>query len=63
VLQGKSINDLCLAFPREVANGLKQSKERYSSINGSLIEEVANGEAAIVDKYEKIGLCEKNLLI
>lgn len=27
VLQGKSINDLCLGFPREIAIGLKQPYE------------------------------------
>ena len=63
VLQGKSINDLCLSFPREVAIGLKQSVDQYSNIRGSLIEEVSNGEEAIVDVYEQMELCEKNLLI
>ena len=63
VLQGKSINDLCLGFPREVAHGLKQKKEQYSSIKGSLIEEVCNADDAIMDSYEAMDICEKNLLI
>ena len=63
VLQGKSINDLCLTFPREVANGLKQDHEQYSSIKGSLIEEVSNAEELTMNSYEAMNLCEKNLLI
>jgi hypothetical protein len=63
VLQGKSINDLCLGFPREVAQGLKQPEIQYSSIAGSLIEEVCNGEEATMASYEEMGLCEKNLLV
>lgn len=63
VLQGKSINDLCLGFPREIAIGLKQPQPQYSSIKGSLIEEISNGEDVMMDCYEQMELCEKNLLI
>ena len=40
VLQGKSIFDLCLGFPKEIAHGLKQEKEVYKRIDGSLISEI-----------------------
>lgn len=63
VLQGKSINDLCLGFPREVAQGLKQNPEQYKKIIGSLVEEVSNGEQGLIENYLKIDLCEYNLLI
>lgn len=63
VLQGKSINDLCLGFPREVAQGLKQAQSQYEKIKGSLIEEVSNGEPSLVQNYLDIDLCDLNLLI
>lgn len=63
VLQGKSINDLCLGFPREVAIGLKQPFEQYSCIKGSLIQEVGNDLDEQMNSYETMDLCEKNLLI
>ena len=63
VLQGKSINDLCLNFPREVAQGLKQTKEQYSNIRGSLVEELCNADQVQMTHYEEMGLCEPNLII
>jgi len=63
VLEGKSINDLCLTFPREIAIGLKQEYEQYSNIRGSLAEELSNADTGIMEMYEKIQVCEKNLLI
>jgi hypothetical protein len=63
VLQGKSINDLCLGFPREIAIGLKQPYKQYSNIRGSLIEELSNGEENVMNGYEGMNLCERNLLI
>jgi len=63
VLEGKSINDLCLTFPREVAQGLKQSVEQFSNIRGSLVEEVCNADLQVQQYYEQLDLCEQNLLI
>lgn len=63
VLQGKTINDLCLQFPKEVAHGLKQDREQYKQIHGSLIEELCNKEQTLLDYYLELDLCEYNLLI
>lgn len=63
VLQGKSIHDLCLTFPKEVSHGLKQSQNVYSSISGSLAEEISVAEESVMGIYKKLDLCEENLLI
>ena len=41
VLEGKTLCDLCLSFPKEILNGLKQSPEVYQKLEGSLIDEIS----------------------
>lgn len=41
VLEGKTINDLCLNFPKEVNQGLFQNQKVYSNIRGSLASEIS----------------------
>jgi hypothetical protein len=48
VLQGKTIFDLCLGFPKEIAHGLKHDKEVYKRIDGSLISEICNYDDKIL---------------
>jgi len=40
VLQGKTICDLCLNFPKEIAWGMRLDEKKYSQIEGSLIDEL-----------------------
>ena len=63
VLEGKTICDLCLNFPREIGLGLLQEDSVYSRIDGSLIDEVALGELDEIDFYKNIQLCEANQVI
>lgn len=63
VLQGKTICDLCLTFPKEIAHGLKQKQEVYKRIDGSLIHEISNNDDTSLDYYLKVGLCEENLIV
>ena len=35
----------------------------YSKIDGSMIDEICQGDQAQIDFYKKIGLCEDNLII
>jgi len=62
-LQGKSIFDLCLGFPKEVANGLKQEKAVYKKIDGSLISEICNYDDKILKFFVDAKLCEENLMV
>jgi len=63
VLQGKTICDLCLNFPKEIAHGLKQKQDVYKRIDGSLIHEVTNNDDSALDYYLKVELCEENLIV
>ena len=40
VLEGKTICELCLNFPREINYGLRQPPEVYKKIDGSLMEQI-----------------------
>lgn len=44
VLQGKTICDICLNLPKEIAKGIKLKEEQFSQIDGSLIDEVCLGD-------------------
>lgn len=50
-------------FPKEIAHGLKQNEEIYKKIDGSLIHEISNNEESALDYYQKVGLCEENLIV
>lgn len=63
VLQGKSIFDLCLGFPKEIANGLKQEKDVYKRIDGSLIAEICCYDDKALQWYIDAKLCEENLMV
>jgi len=63
VLQGKTICDLCLNFPKEIAHGLKQKEEVYKKIDGSLIHEICNNEEGALEYYQRVGLSEDNLVV
>ena len=64
VLEGKTICDLCLTFPKEIAAGLRQKQSVYKEIDGSLIEEVCQGlYNEDYDFYVKADLCEENLVV
>lgn len=63
VLQGKTICDICLNFPKEVAAGLRLDEKQFSQIDGSLIDEVCQNDQQQIQFYKKIGLCEDNLII
>jgi hypothetical protein len=63
VLQGKTICDICLRLPKEIAKGLQIEEEKFSKIEGSLIYDVCQGDEEKVKFYTSIGLCEDNLII
>ena len=63
VLQGKTICDICLNFPKEIAQGLRLDEKQFSQIDGSLIDELCFGEQSQIEFYKHIGLCEDNLII
>lgn len=63
VLEGKSIFDLCLGFPKEIAHGLKQKKEVYKRIDGSLISEICEYNDQKLKWYVDAKLCEENLMV
>lgn len=63
VLQGKTICDICLNFPKEIGNGLRQKQEVYKSIEGSLAHEISQADEDLLNFYLEIGLCEENLVI
>lgn len=63
VLQGKTVCDICLNYPKDVARGLKFDSKQYSRIDGSLIDELCLGDQDQIAFFRKIGLCEDNLMI
>lgn len=44
VLQGKTICDISLNFPKEIAAGLRLDEKKFSKIDGSLIDELCLGD-------------------
>ena len=50
-------------FPKEIAHGLKQKQDVYKKIDGSLIHEICNNEESALEFYNKVGLCEDNLVV
>lgn len=63
VLQGKTICDICLNFPKEIASGLRLDSNEYKQIEGSMIDEICLGDETQIEFYKKIQLCEDNLII
>jgi len=63
VLEGKTINDLCLNFPREVQHGIGKDQSVYGNIRGSLAEEICEQSQVLLDDILNLRLCETNLLI
>ena len=63
MLYGKTICDICLLFPKEIAAGLRLKEANFKRIDGSLIDELCLGELKQVEFYKKIGMCEDNLII
>jgi len=63
LLEGKSINDLCLNHPRHVAQGTEQDTAQISSIAGSLAEELCEADERKIDNLKRFGLAEETLII
>jgi len=63
VLQGKTICDICLNFPKEIAAGLRLDESKYKRIDGSLIDELCLGAQEKIAFFRTIELCEDNLVI
>lgn len=63
LLEGKSINDLCLNHPRHVAQGTEQDTAQISSIAGSLAEEICEADQRKIDNLKRFGLAEETLII
>lgn len=63
MLEGKTICELCLNFPREINYGLKQKEEVYKNIDGSLMEELTQQDNELIEFYKSINLAEDNMII
>lgn len=63
VLEGKTIHELCLNFPREVNYGLRQKEEIYKKIDGSLMEELTQQDYDLIEFYKSISLAEDNCIV
>jgi len=63
ILQGKSLNEIALCFPQDVANGLRIKEEVYSELPGSLISELCKGDKELYNFYKMMDLCEENMII
>jgi len=63
VLEGKTINDLCLNFPREVQHGITKEPENIGNIRGSLAEEICEQSSVLLDNLLQLNLAEENLVI
>jgi len=63
VLEGKTICELCLNFPREINYGLKQKEDVYKNIDGSLMEELTQQDNELIEFYKSINLAEDNMII
>ena len=63
VLQGKTICDICLNYPKDIAKALKFDDQNLTRIDGSLIDELCLGNQDKIRFFKDIGLCEDNLLI
>jgi hypothetical protein len=64
VLKGKTICDLCLNYPKEIATALRlNSEEQIKSIQGSLMYEICKTKKTLIKAYQKLDYCEENLVI
>ena len=63
MLEGKTINDLCLNFPKEVQHGIMKDPSNIGNIRGSLAEELCEQNTDLLDNLLQLNLCEENLLI
>ena len=54
VLEGKMVCDICINFPKEIAAGLRLSEVNYSQIEGSMIDEICEGDDKKMAFYRKI---------
>jgi len=63
VLEGKTINDLCLNFPKEVQHGIMKDPTNIGNIRGSLAEELCEQNNELLENLLVLNLCEENLLI
>lgn len=63
VLEGKTINDLCLNFPKEVNQGLFQPRDQYKNIRGSLASELSEQHPKLINNMLDLKLADENLII
>jgi len=63
MLDGKSINDICVTYPSEIAQGIEQDESMYKHMKGSLMEEICNGSEEMTETYLEMDLCELTLLV
>lgn len=61
ILDGKSINDLCVNHPNEVGRGLQKEESEYKHVKGSLIEALTWGDKTKQQVYIDMGLGEWSL--
>ena len=63
MLEGKTINDLCLNFPKEVNQGLFQEPSVYKNIRGSLASEICEQHPKLLDDLLGLKVADENLII
>ena len=63
ILDGKSMNDLCVNYPSEIAQGLEQEEYTYKHMKGSLIEELCDGNQEMITTYLEMDMCELTLFV
>jgi len=63
ILDGKSMNDICVNYPSEIAQGLEQEEYTYKHMKGSLIEELCDGNQELIETYISMDICELTLFV
>jgi len=63
ILEGKTINDLCLKFPKEVNQGLFQEPSNYKNVRGSLVTELSENQDILYNNFLDMKIADENLII
>ena len=63
VLDGRSLCDLCLNYPKEIRKKVTQSVDKFSQVKSTLLAEHCNENRELLEFYRHVGCSGDNLMI